>query len=118
MAAGLAIIAAFLRLERRVAARGGMPVVDLALLADKPFMRGLCAVFFFFLANLSFYLVMTLFMQNQLHYSPVQAGLVFLPLALAFVVASRHSGLRAQRRGIMVLVEGSDCRWRASSRSH
>jgi EmrB/QacA subfamily drug resistance transporter len=106
MAAGLAIIAAFLRLERRVAARGGMPVVDLALLADKPFTRGLCAVFFFFLANLSFYLVMTLFMQNELHYPPVQAGLVFLPLAFAFVVASRHSGSRAQRRGIMVLVEG------------
>lgn len=106
MAAGIAIIAAFLHLERRVAARGGMPLIDLALLADKPFMRGLCAVFFFFLANLSFYLIMTLFMQNVLHYPPVQAGLVFLPLALAFVAASRHSAIRSQRRGMMVLVEG------------
>ena len=64
MAAGLAIVAAFVRLERAVARRGGMPLIDLALLSDRPFMRGLCAAFLFFFANLSFYLVMTLFMQK------------------------------------------------------
>jgi MFS family permease len=76
------------------------------LLADAAFMRGLCAVFFFFFANLSFYLVMTLFMQNALHIAPLQAGLVFVPLALAFVIASRHSAVRAQHRGTRVLIEG------------
>src|SRR5207253_278056 len=55
MAAGVAIIAAFVRFERAVARRGGMPLIDLALLADAAFMRGLAAAFFFFLANLSFY---------------------------------------------------------------
>jgi predicted MFS family arabinose efflux permease len=69
-------------------------------------MRGLCAAFFFFFANLSFYLVMTMFMQKALHIPPLRAGLVFVPLALAFVVASRHSGARARRRGTLVLVEG------------
>src|SRR4051812_24750374 len=34
MAAGLAILAGFVKLERRVAERGGMPLIDLALLAD------------------------------------------------------------------------------------
>src|SRR5438552_6673174 len=106
MAAGLAVIAGFVRLERRIAAGGGMPLIDLNLLADDAFMRGLCAVFFFFLANLSFYLVMTLFMQNALHILPLPAGLVFVPLALAFVIASRHSAARAQHRGTRVLVEG------------
>jgi EmrB/QacA subfamily drug resistance transporter len=106
MLAGVAIIALFVRLERRVAARGGMPLIDLALLADARFMRGLCAAFFFFAANLSFYLVMTLFMQNALKYSPIEAGLIFVPLALAFVVASRHSGVRARHRGMLVLIEG------------
>ena len=95
MAAGVAIIAAFLRLERAVASRGGMPLIDLALLSDAAFMRGLFAAFFFFFANLSFYLVMTMFMQKALHIPPLRAGLVFVPLALAFVVASRHSGARA-----------------------
>jgi hypothetical protein len=61
---------------------------------------------FFFFANLSFYLVMTLFMQTSLHTPPLQAGLVFVPLTLAFMVASRHSGVRAKFRGARVLVEG------------
>jgi hypothetical protein len=30
-----------------------MPLIDLALLSDKSFMRGLAAAFFFFFANLS-----------------------------------------------------------------
>jgi predicted MFS family arabinose efflux permease len=106
MAAGGAIIAAFLRLERAVARRGGMPLIDLALLSDAAFMRGLCAAFFFFFANLSFYLVMTMFMQRGLHIPPLQAGLVFVPLALSFVVASRHSAARARHRGTLVLIEG------------
>jgi len=106
MAAGVAIVAGFLKLEWRVAARGGMPLIDLALLADRAFMRGLCAVFFFFFANLSFYLVITMFMQKALHIPPLQAGLVFLPLAFAFVIASRHSGARARHRGTLVLIEG------------
>src|SRR5262249_11737831 len=57
MAAGIAIIVAFLRLERAVERGGGMPLIDLSLLTDRAFTRGLCAGFFFFIANLSFYLV-------------------------------------------------------------
>jgi MFS family permease len=106
MAAGVAIIAAFLALERSVARRGGMPLIDLALLSDAAFMRGLCAAFCFFFANLSFYLVMTMFMQKGLHIPPLHAGLVFVPLALAFVIASRHSAARARHRGTRVLIEG------------
>jgi MFS family permease len=106
MAAGLVIIAGFLRLERAVARRGGMPLIDLALLSDATFMRGLAAVFFFFFANLSFYLVMTIYMQKGLHIPPLQAGLVFLPLALTFVVAARHGGMRTKHRGTLVLIEG------------
>jgi hypothetical protein len=69
-------------------------------------MRGLGAVFFFFFANLSFYLVMTLFMQNALHFTPLQSGAAVIPLALAFVVASRQGAARARHRGTLVLIEG------------
>lgn len=106
MVAGVAVIAGFLRFERRLAARGGMPLIDLALLEDHAFMRGLGAVFFFFFANLSFYLVMTLFMQTALQFTPLQSGAVMAPLALTFVVASRHSAARARHRGTLVLIEG------------
>jgi len=106
MAAGVGIVAAFLRLERAVARRGGMPLIDLSRLSDAAFMRGLIAVFLFFFANLSFYLVMTMFMQKALHIPPLEAGLAFLLLALTFVIASRHSGARAKHRGTLVLIEG------------
>ena len=106
MGGGVAIIVGFVRLERTVADRGGMPLVDLALVSDKAFMRGLCATFLFFFANLSFYLVMTLFMQRGWRIPPLQAGLVFVPLTLTFVIASRHSGARARHRGTLVLLEG------------
>lgn len=105
MAIGGAILFAFLKLEH-VVARAGMPLIDLTLLADAAFLRGLGAAFFFFVANLSFYLVMTLFMQRGLKIAPLAAGLAFVPLALAFVVASRHSSARAKHRGTKVLIEG------------
>lgn len=103
---GGAILFAFLKLEHAVARAGGMPLIDLTLLADVAFLRGLGAAFFFFLANLSFYLVTTLFMQRGLKIPPLAAGMAFIPLALAFVVASRHSGARAKHRGTRVLIEG------------
>ena len=106
MAIGGAILLAFPKLEHAVARDGGMPLIDLTLLSDAAFLRGLGAAFFFFAANLSFYLVMTLFMQRGLEIPPLAAGLAFIPLALAFVVASRHSGARAKARGSRVLIEG------------
>ncbi|MCK1366843.1 MFS transporter [Bradyrhizobium sp. 62] len=106
MAIGAVILLAFPKLEHAVARAGGMPLIDLSLLADATFLRGLGAAFFFFCANLSFYLVMTLFMQRGLNIPPLAAGMAFIPLALAFVVASRHSGARARHRGTRVLIEG------------
>lgn len=106
MAIGGVILLAFPRLEHAVARAGGMPLIDLTLLSDAAFLRGLGAAFFFFFANLSFYLVMTLFMQRDLKIPPLAAGLAFIPLALAFVAASRHSGARARHRGTKVLIEG------------
>jgi predicted MFS family arabinose efflux permease len=106
MAIGAVILLAFPKLEHAVARAGGMPLIDLSLLADAAFLRGLGAAFFFFSANLSFYLVMTLFMQRGLMIPPLAAGMAFIPLVLAFVVASRHSGARARHRGTRVLIEG------------
>jgi MFS family permease len=105
-AMGVAVLAVFPRFERAVASHGGMPLIDLALLSDVAFMRGLYAAFCFFFANLSFYLVMTMFMQRALHVPPLQAGVVFLPLTLTFVIASRHSVVRTRHRGTRVLIEG------------
>jgi len=106
MITGMAVLAVVPSVERAVARRGGMPVIDPALLADPVFTRGLGAAFCFYLANLSFYLVMTLYMQQGLGIPPLQGGMVFMPLALSFVLASRQSAARVRHRGVLVLMEG------------
>jgi predicted MFS family arabinose efflux permease len=94
MAAGLMVLIGFVNLQRRVERRGGMPLIDLALLEDRIFIPGMCATFCFFLGNLSFYFVLTLYIQNGLGFSPFDAALTVMPLAFAFVVGSRLSGGR------------------------
>ncbi len=107
MACGGVMLGMFLRLERAVQRRGGSPLIDLALLHDRGFLRGLAAAFAFQLGNVSFYLVMTLFMQNELGWSPLRSGLAVVPLALAFTVASQLGASWAARRGLGVLMTGS-----------
>jgi len=107
MAAGAGLLVALWRIERWVERRrGGLPLVHLELLRDRGFATGLGAVFCFTFANLSFYLVLMLYLQLGLHLPPLQAGSVVLPLALAFAVMSRVAGPRAQRLGIAALLQG------------
>ena len=89
---GIVTLALFLAWERQTERKGGQPLIDLALLSDRGFLRGLLAALCFFEANMSFYLVLTLFLQNGLGLAPFEAGLIVLPLALGFVVGSRVAG--------------------------
>ena len=107
MAGGLVLLALMWPLERWVERKpNGLPLVHLALLQDRSFVVGLLAVFFFTCANISFYLVMTLYMQIGLKFSPLQSGTTVLPLAIGFALMSRFAGPRAQRRGIVALLQG------------
>jgi EmrB/QacA subfamily drug resistance transporter len=107
MAAGALLLVLMWPLERWVERdHNGLPLVHLDLLRDRGFAIGLLAVFFFTFANISFYLMMTLYMQLALHFSPLQSGSAVLPLAIGFALMSRFAGPRAQRRGITALMEG------------
>ena len=105
--AGGAGFGLFLRFERMAERRGGLPLLDLMLLGDRPFLRGLGAAFSFQFGNVSFYLVITLFTQGDLGFSPLQAGLAVVPLALAFTLASQLAGRWTVQGGIGVLLWGS-----------
>jgi predicted MFS family arabinose efflux permease len=106
VADGVLLLAGFLWLERRTAQRGGAPLIDLALLTDTAFQRGLCAVFALFTGNIAFYLVITLFLQQGLRLTPLSAGLTVLPPALAFVLASRLGTAAVVRDGVNALMRG------------
>jgi EmrB/QacA subfamily drug resistance transporter len=106
VAAGAGLIVVFLRLEQAIGRRGGMPLIDLALLQDRVFLRGLATVFAFQFGNIAYYLVITLFMQVRLGFSPLRSGLAVVPLALAFTVASRLAGPWVGRYGIRPMLLG------------
>src|SRR5262249_8452539 len=58
------------------------------------------------LRQFSFSLVLTLYMQLGLGFSPLQSGTTVMPLAIAFAIMSRIAGPRAQQRGTIALVQG------------
>jgi predicted MFS family arabinose efflux permease len=106
MGGGVILLALMWPFERRVESRRGLPLVHLDLLHDASFVTGLLAVLFFTFANISFYLVLTLYMQLGLKFSALQSGSTVLPLAVAFALVSRIAGPRAQQRGTVALLQG------------
>jgi EmrB/QacA subfamily drug resistance transporter len=74
-------VAWFLRHEDRLAARGGMPLIDLALFAIASFRRGvLVATLFFF--TTSFYVLFSLYVQEGRGTDPLQTGLAIMPYGI------------------------------------
>jgi len=106
MAAAAGVLVGFVQHQRASERRHGMPLIDLALFEDRVFVAGIGATFCFFLGNLSFYFVLTLYLQNGLGFAPIDAALIVLPLAFAFVIGSRLATGRTRRRGIPALIDG------------
>ena len=111
--AAVAVLAWFVRHEKALARRGGVPVLDMRLLANRPFVAGIGAVFFFFSAISSFFFALTLLLQFGLKLPPFAAGAVFTPAALAFFVGSlagprltARFGHRALLAGVLVFTAG------------
>ena len=105
-ASGLALLVLFWRSQGWVEARGGFPLVHRDLLRDRAFSLGLVTAFLLAFANISFYLLITLYMQNQLHYAPLQSGMAVVPVAIAFALVSRAAGPRTQRLGVRAIIQG------------
>jgi MFS family permease len=106
-ALGVALMIGFYRFEKATEARGGTPLIDLALLSEPAFRLGLGATALLFSGNLSFYLVVTLYMQGGLGLAPFHAGLVMLPLTGAFILGSRQGAGAVARQGVSALVRGA-----------
>ena len=88
LAGAAALLAAFGVAERRVR----NPMFDLALLR-RPAFAGAAIVGFALSASIfALYLYLTLYIQNVLGYSPIQAGLRFLPMTVLLFLVSPISG--------------------------
>jgi MFS family permease len=84
VAAGLVLAAVFVWTERRVAARGGDPLLNLDVLRSPGIVPGLATVAAVMCAYGGFLFTLSLHLQSGLGDSALRAGLTFAPSAAAF----------------------------------
>ena len=84
-AAGAAIIAAFIAWERRT----DHPMLDVSVFRNLRFSAASISIACVFFALMGVMYVLTMYMQSVLAYSPLQAGVKMLPIAIGMVLASK-----------------------------
>jgi len=83
--AGVVLLAAFVRTELRAEA----PITPLRLLADRSRTGAMIARGLLFAGLFGLFFFLTQFLQDVLHYSPLQTGFAFLPLPLTVFAVSQ-----------------------------
>lgn len=97
MLAGAAVLlAAFLVIERR----SRHPMLELPLFRNASFVGASVGAFALSASQFAMFLYLTLYIQNQLDYSPLEAGLRFLPTTVLSFVVAPFAGKLAERVGI------------------
>ncbi|WP_088143069.1 MFS transporter [Achromobacter xylosoxidans] len=86
--AALATLALFVRMQRHIAARGGAPLVDMALLAQPRFAAGCLLVLLVFSTASAIFLCYALLVQTGFGLDALTAGLIFAPASVGFVAGS------------------------------
>ena len=97
--AGFVLAAAALIALIAVESRITEPLIELHLFRRGPFLAAVGVAVPAFAAFAAFLFVVTLFLQDGRGYSPVQAGLLLLPLAVAVMVSAPLSGRLVARYG-------------------
>jgi EmrB/QacA subfamily drug resistance transporter len=97
-----AALAAFAVLERHQRA----PMLDLGLFRNATFTGANLVLLLVALAMFGVFFFLSLYMQNILGYSPVKAGVAFLPMTVLIMVIAPPAGRLSDRRGSRWLVAG------------
>jgi len=95
-------LTSFVPLERRVKA----PMVDFAFFRSRSFLGTNLVGFIVSFAMLAQFFFLALYMQNVLHYTPLQTGLRFLPSTLVIIVMGPVAGRLTDRIGPRPLMTG------------
>jgi EmrB/QacA subfamily drug resistance transporter len=86
-AAALPAAGLFLAAERRIAARGGAPLLELHLFDARGFRIGLLSAIVLYFV-ISFFFLLGIYLQDGLGLTALESGLAFTPIAVAFVSSS------------------------------
>ena len=79
--------------------RGSAPMVQFEYFRSRSFLGANAVAFIVSFAMLAMFFFMALYMQNILHYSPLEAGLSFLPSTVVIIFAAPIAGRLADRIG-------------------
>ncbi|MER7281774.1 MFS transporter [Dactylosporangium sp. NPDC000244] len=102
-AAAVALLAAFLVVERRVP----HPLIRLSILRVGSIVRANLGMVALFGSYLSFQFMMTLYLQDVLHWSPLRMALALLPAGLLVAFGSPFVGRLITRFGTAPLITGA-----------
>jgi EmrB/QacA subfamily drug resistance transporter len=95
-------LVAFALVERRVR----VPMVDFEFFRSKTFLGASLVAFIVSFAMLAMFFFVAIYMQTIEHYTPLEAGIRFLPTTLCIIVISPLSGRLADRIGPRPLMTG------------
>ncbi len=107
MAASAPVFAMFVLYERAKARRDGSPLVEPSLFRERGFSVGMAIAVAFFMGIASFGLVLTLFLQIGMGFTPLHAGLTFLPFSAGVLLSSGAAARLAPRFGRGVTMTGA-----------
>jgi len=91
---------AFVRIEQRVK----VPMVDFSFFGSRTFLGTNIVAFIVSFAMLGMFFFLTLYMQNILRYSPLEAGVRFLPTTLMVVIVAPIAGRLTDKIGPRPLI--------------
>ncbi|SFB42045.1 drug resistance transporter, EmrB/QacA subfamily [Cohnella sp. OV330] len=101
------VLLAFAAVQHRKKKRGGIPLVDLSIFQKRLFPLGLLTVLMLFLGMISFFVVLSYYLQYGLHEDVRTTGLAFLPLGGGYFLTSLLSGRVVRRWGSAVFRTGA-----------
>ncbi|HEY1592874.1 MAG TPA: MFS transporter [Solirubrobacteraceae bacterium] len=100
LAGAAVLLAAFVVVERRV----DQPMLPLGLFKRRAFTGVQLAAFAVSVSLFALFLYLTLYLQDYLHYSPLQAGLRYLPITIGSFIAAPVAGALLSRVHARVLM--------------
>ena len=101
------LLVAFVHWEHRHRRAGGTPLVDLELFRFRSYRLGAALGTAYFAGFTGIFFSFTLYLQNGLRYSPLEAGLAITPFAIGSALGALSGGRRVVRHGRVVVVLGN-----------
>lgn len=105
--AGMALLFCFVRYEQYLSRTGQTPLFDIAVLSNRSFVTGTAVVLCVYATSSAFPLILSLLLQNGMGASPLEAGLIFVPSSIGFVIASFITPRMTIRLGEPVIYYGA-----------